>query len=140
MARPSDYTQELADKICEEIANGLSLRSVCLQDGMPEASTIFRWMRTNEEFRKQYATATEERAEAMSEDTLDISDNSVNLAQSVDPKASNAVVSAAKLQVDTRKWLMSKMKPKKYGDKLDHTTNGKDLPTPIYGGSTTTNL
>ncbi len=131
VGRPTIFTQELADKICERIAEGYSMRTVCASDDMPGLSAVFRWIRENKEFQQQYARATEERTEAMSEELLDLSDDALPLAQSVDPKASGAVVQAARLQVDTRKWLMSKMKPKKYGDKLDMTTNGKDLPTPL---------
>lgn len=131
MARPLEYTQDLADKICEQLSQGISLRSVCKQDGMPSGVTVFRWLRTQEGFSKQYARAKEESTDAMAEEILDLSDGSVELALSADPKASGAVVQASRLQVDTRKWLMSKMKPKKYGDKMDLTTNGKDLPTPI---------
>ncbi len=126
--RPELYTKELGDTVCEAIANGQSMRGVCREKGMPSLSTVFKWIREIPEFTQQYARATEERTEAHAEDTLEISDNSVKLAQSVDPKAAGAVVQAARLQVDTRKWLMSKMKPKKYGDKLDVTSGNKPIP------------
>lgn len=135
--RPTKYTQELADRFCTEIATGSSLRTACKADDMPAPSTIFKWIREHEEFSKQYAKATEERTEAMSEDILDIADNGTNdYMESEDGKMqyNGDSVQRARLRVDTRKWLMSKMKPKKYGDKLDMTTNGKDLPSPILGG------
>lgn len=138
MARPSDYTQELADRICHKLSEGISLRTVCLADDMPDASTVFRWIRIHEEFCKQYARAKEESADAMAEEILDISDESILDAYKADPKASGAAVQAQRLRVDTRKWIMSKMKPKKYADKLDLTTNGKDIPQPIYGGKAPT--
>ncbi len=140
VGRPSDYTQELADSICEMISNGKSLRAVCLVDGMPVASTIFKWMREHEEFSKQYARATEERTEAMAEEIIDISDDGTNDWMTITTKGgyekevpNNEVLQRSRLRVDTRKWLMSKMKPKKYGDKLDLSNNGKDFPTPILG-------
>lgn len=139
MARPSDYTQEKADLICERISNGNSLRTVCLDEDMPDKATVFRWLREHKEFHDQYASATDERTESQHEDLLELGDEAVRLAQAADFRISNAVVSAVKLKADNMKWSMSKMKPKKYGDKLDHTTNGKDLPTPIYGGQTTIN-
>ncbi len=137
--RPSDYTQELADKICAKIAQGKSLRTICLDEYLPGCATIFNWLRTKKEFLEQYERAKEAGSEAMAEDILDFSDDALNLAQNVDPKAAGAVVQAARLQVDTRKWLMSKMKMKKYGDKLDMTTNGKDLPIPILAPAVPTN-
>lgn len=137
VGRPSDYTQELADKICEQIAEGDSMRTICEQESMPNAATVFRWLRTNEEFSKQYARACEERTEAHNENLLDIGEEAIEAAHEADPKAANAVVSGYKLKADNLKWVMSKMKPKKYGDKLDVTSDGKVLPTPIYGGNST---
>lgn len=131
MARPSIYSQELADKICDGIANGWSMRTICDKEDMPALSSIFLWLRTYKEFSEQYARACEERTEAHNELLLDLGDEATELAQNVDPKASGAVVQAVKLKADNLKWVMSKMKPKKYGDKIDMTTNGKDLPTPL---------
>lgn len=145
--RPSTYTQELADKICEEIALGSSLRTALKGDDMPSMSMVFRWLREHKEFREQYARATEERTEAMSEDILDIADDGTNDYMEKENKdggtyevLNSEAIQRSRLRVDTRKWLMSKMKPKKYGDKLDMTTNGKDLPTPILGGLTSQNI
>ncbi len=76
----------------------------------------------------------------MSEDILDIADDGSNDLMTIQKGnteyeiENKEVTNRSRLRVDTRKWLMSKMKPKKYGDKIDHTTNGKDLPSPIYGG------
>ncbi len=131
IGRPSDYTQEKADRICEKLSQGISLRTICLDENMPALATIFNWMRTQKGFVEQYARAKEESADALYEETQDIADESLSGANSADPKSAGAVVQAYRLRVDTRKWMMSKMKPKKYGDKLDMTTNGKDLPVPI---------
>lgn len=140
--RPSTYTQELADTMCQQIGMGYSMRKVCEQPKMPAMSTFFKWLREHEEFSKQYARATEERAEAMAEDILDIADDGTNDVKIVTGKGGteyyatdNDVIQRSKLRVETRKWLMAKMKPKKYGDKIDVTSDGKALPTPIMGGS-----
>lgn len=114
--RPNEYTQEVADRICEELAIGKSLRSVCLSEDMPAIRTIFNWFRSHPEFLLQYEKAKQESADAMSEEVLEIADNE-NMED----------VQRARLRVDTRKWLMAKMKPKKYGDKMDVTTDGKPL-------------
>jgi len=74
---------------------------------MPDKSTVFRWLAKHDAFRDQYARAQEDRAAAMAEDILEIADDEAI-----------ADVQRAKLRVDTRKWLMSKMSPKKYGDKV----------------------
>lgn len=135
--RPSIFTQELADNICEQLAMGISMRTVCLADDMPAIATVFKWFRTKPEFLSQYARAKEESADALFEETVDIADDSLKEAHAADPKASGAVVQAMRLRVDTRKWMMSKMKPKKYGDTIDVTSGGEKLPTPIYNGIST---
>lgn len=135
VGRPSIFTQELADKICERIAEGASMRTVCAPDDMPNISTVFRWFRTNDEFCKQYARATEERTEAMSEDILDIADDGSNDLMTIQKGKqtytieNKEVTNRSRLRVDTRKWLMSKMKPKKYGDKVDLTSGGEAIKT-----------
>lgn len=132
--RPTIFTKELGDKICEDLALGISMRSVTKEDWCPSMATIFRWIRENKEFQEQYARAKEESTDAMSEDLLDIADDSTN--DFVDivredgstfTKADQENIQRARLRVDTRKWLMSKMKPKKYGDKMDVTSDGKAI-------------
>jgi hypothetical protein len=103
---------------------------------MPAPKVIFDWMRKHESFGKQYARACEERAEANHEELLDLGDTAINLSKQLSGPQASAAVQAVKLKADNIKWSMSKMIPKKYGDKLDMTTNGKDLPTPILGGAT----
>lgn len=129
--RPEEYTKELADKICSKLSEGLSLRTVCLDEDMPNKSTIFKWFREKPEFVDQYTRAKEESADADLEIIEDLGDKAIEESKLADPKAANAVVSAYKLKADNMKWAMSKKKPKKYGDKLDMSTNGKDLPSPI---------
>lgn len=134
VGRPTDYTRDLADIICAKLSEGISLRTICKEESMPDKASVFRWLRTNKEFCDQYTRAKEESSDAMHEDLMDLGDEAVRLAQAVDPKASGAVVQGVKLKADNLKWSMSKMKPKKYGDKLDMTTNGKDLPIPLLHG------
>ena len=132
--RPTKYSGKIADKICAEIAIGRSLRSICEDDDMPDLTTVYEWLRVQDGFSQQYAVATDERTETQQEMLIEMGDKAIEHAEEADPKAANAVVSAYKLKADNLKWSMSKMKPKKYGDKLDLTSDGKALPTPIYGG------
>lgn len=122
--RPSEYTQEVADKLCEQITEGKSLRTICKADDMPSIATIFNWHRSQPGFLEQYTRAKDEQADTLSEDIQEIA--SKTLKGEYDPQAS-------RVAIDAYKWTASKLKPKKYGDKIDHTTNGKDLPTPILG-------
>jgi len=115
--RPSDYSEKLAADICERLIEGESLRSVCRDPVMPAISTVMLWITKHSAFSEQYEKATEERAAGMFEDMFDIADD-------VEPDA--ASVAKARLRVDTRKWALSKMLPKKYGDKITQEHTGTD--------------
>lgn len=127
IGRPSDYTQELADKICSQLAEGKSVRTICLAEDMPVGSTVFKWLREHKDFSEQYARAKEESGDADLETLEDIGDTAIQEAKLADPKSSSAIVQAYKLKADNLKWYMSKKKPKKYGDKLDVTSDGKAI-------------
>lgn len=136
VGRPTKYTQELADSICAELALGKSIRTVCAEDDMPSVATIFNWFRSQPEFLEQYTRAKEESADAMAEEVLYIADTQkVGVTKTIKPSGEEIkeedMLGHRRLQIETRKWLMAKMKPKKYGDKLDMTSDGKALPTPI---------
>lgn len=115
--RPSDYTPEVADDICALLASGESLLRVCKRQGMPDKSTVFRWMAAHEDFRDKYAKATEARADAIFEEMFDIADDAL---------PDSAEVAKARLRVDTRKWALARMNPRKYGDKVTNELVGKD--------------
>jgi len=126
MARPTTYTQDLADKICEQLALGISMRTVSRDESLPAMSTMFKWLREHKEFSEQYEKAKQESTDAMAEDILDIADNGTNDYIERENKdgstyevINNEAIQRSRLRVDTRKWLMSKMKPKKYGEKLE---------------------
>jgi hypothetical protein len=125
MARPSDYTPEIGIAICVELADGKSLRTVCRMEGMPCTKTIFNWFRAHPEFLAMYTRAKEESADADAEDIKDIADDGRNDWMACnDPdnpgyKLNGEHVQRSRLRVDTRKWLASKLKPKKFGDKLE---------------------
>ena len=127
--RPTDYTPELADLVCARLAEGESMRSIGRDESMPCTTSLFKWLREIPEFAQQYAKAKEESADAMAEDSLDIADNQLEqplivdgLPLQIDGKVvmvKDAVsVNHAKLRIDTRKWYASKLKPKKYGDRV----------------------
>lgn len=119
--RPSDYLVEVADDICSLLAKGESLNSICKKEGFPSRNTVYRWLRENTEFRDNYARATDDRADSIFEEMLDISDNVI---------PDNAEIAKARLKIDTRKWVLSRMNPKKFSDKqsVEHTgRDGSDL-------------
>lgn len=130
IGRPSRYSQDLADNICAELATGKSMRTVCRADDMPAMSTVFKWLRERPDFSEQYARAKAEAADALVEEILDIADDGSNDWMEVHDRDGNATgyklngehVQRSRLRVDTRKWIASKLKPKKYGERIgmDH--------------------
>ncbi len=129
--RPTKYSDKLADRICQKIAEGYSVRSICKEKDMVSMQTLFRWLRENDKFREQYAHACKERSYAQAEEIIDIADNATNdYMEKLEGDGyifNSENVQRSRLRIDTRKWLMSKMNPKVYGDKLDMTTNGNDI-------------
>lgn len=129
--RPSTYTQEIADEICAVLAEGKSLRTVCRADHLPCVATVFNWFRSKEGFLEQYTRAKEESADALTEEMVDIADDGTNdwMASHSDEEGAlryqinGEHIQRSRLRIETRKWLSSKLKPKKYGDKIttEHT-------------------
>lgn len=138
IGRPELYTQELADAICAELASGKSMRTVCKEDRFPCMVTVFMWLRTRPEFLKQYEKAKEEASDALVEEMLDIADDGTNDWMEIHDKEGAAAgykvngehVQRSRLRVDTRKWIAAKLKPKKYGEKVD-VNHGNQPDNPL---------
>ena len=127
IGRPSTFTQETADLICEAIADGKSLRSICNQVGMPAKSTVFKWLSQDKAFADQYARAREAQADCLFDDILEIADDGRNDSYTDDDghaKTDHDVIARSRLRVDARKWMAGKLAPKKYGDKMQLTGDG----------------
>lgn len=120
--RPSDYTQEMADFICAELADGKSLRSICRDSEDLNTGKVMRWLASNKDFQEQYARARELQADALFDETLDIADQYDSAKDASTPD----VINRAKLRIDTRKWIAGKLRPKKYGDKIQQEHTGAD--------------
>jgi len=119
--RPTNYTDNISDIICAKLSEGQSLRTVCKGDDMPCKATIFNWLRTNEAFLDQYTRAKQESADALTDEMLDIADDSeLDYTKTDDQglKLNAENIQRSRLKIETRKWLASKLKPKKYGDKI----------------------
>lgn len=122
--RPSDYTEEMALAICERLAVGESLSSVCRDDGFPAKTSVLRWLSRHESFRTQYRYAKEASQDAVAEEIFDILDEMPM--EKPDGGMDAAAVTWAKNRADARKWYLSKIAPKKYGDKIEQTLTGAD--------------
>lgn len=123
MGRPSTFSQEIADKICEGIAEGKSLRAMLREDEtLPASSTCFRWLAQNKEFSEQYTRAREAQADVLFDEILEIADDGRNDSYTDDDgqeRTNQDVIARSRLRVDARKWMAGKLRPKKYGEKLE---------------------
>lgn len=106
--RPTTYSAEITTTLCERIAGGESLRRILTEAGMPAISTVMLWLQQHPEFLEQYRHAREAQAETLADEIRDISDE----AHDRDSAA------AAKVRVDARKWIASRLLPKVYGDRM----------------------
>lgn len=129
--RPSSYSEAIADAICERIADGQSLRSICDLEDMPNKATVFRWLNVNEAFRDQYARAREAQADTIFDEILDIADDGHNdwmLRKFGDDERwveNGEALRRSVLRVDARKWMAGKLRPKKYGEKITQEVTGE---------------
>ena len=123
------YPESVRLEICERIAKGESMVSICASEGMPVQSVVYNWLTVDKEFLEKYARAREQQAEHYLDEIIAISDD-VSLDEIIDgegnPRTNNEAIQRSRLKVDTRKWAMSKLAPKKYGDKITQELTGKD--------------
>lgn len=126
MGRPTIRTPEMVAEIFSRMAEGKSLRTICRDDNMPSVGTILRWVGEDKDFQKQYEAAMEQRAEALFEEMFEIADetNQDTISTDQGDRPNAEWISRSRLRVDVRKWALSKMVPKKYGDKIQHTGDG----------------
>ena len=130
MGRPSSFTQEIADAICEGIAEGRSLRDICDEPGMPNKATVFRWLADDAYmlFRDQYTRAREAQADVLFDDILQIADDGKRdtyIDADGNERTDQDVIARSRLRVDARKWMAGKLRPKVYGDKIQTEHSGE---------------
>lgn len=138
MAKATVYSEEIASAICERLACGESLRKICGDEKMPALRTVFDWLADDRflSFRTKYAHAREAQADTLFDEILDIADTP-QLGEKTKTKpdgevevTSGDMIDHRRLQIETRKWMASKLHPKKYGDKLDLNVDGQMTLTP----------
>jgi hypothetical protein len=120
--RPTMYSLEIALEICDRIADGESLVSICRDERMPKKTAVYEWLLRHKEFAEIYARAREDQADTLADEIHAISDELPK--QIVDDKGKtrfdSAYVQWQKNRVDARKWVAAKLKPKKYSDRIAH--------------------
>lgn len=129
MAYSKEDKEDIFNTIFKTIEDGKSLRYALSKIPL-STKTFYEWLEKDEEKVKLYARATEERAEAILDEMIDIVDNNtndVNVLEDGKEVVNNDVIQRSRLRYDARKWLVSKLNPKKYGDKIDMTTGGEKI-------------
>ena len=109
------FSEDIVDEVLLRISDGESLVTITQDPRMPSYETVRRWCQNDETFRARYAQAREDQADSFTHQIQDIADN-----------ATPENVAVARLQIDARKWMAGKLRPKVYGEKMDLTHANPD--------------
>jgi hypothetical protein len=121
--RPSVFSEETAAEICERLVNGESLNAICQDDHMPAESTVRHWVVEDYQgFFAKYARARETQADRFADEIIEIADDKSGdwIERDGELVVNHEHVQRSRLRVDTRKWLMARLAPRKWGDKVIH--------------------
>jgi hypothetical protein len=131
------FSDELFENICERIATSADgLHKIVKENGI-RPSTFYKWVSENKDLSDRYTRAREIQAELLADQIIEIADDSTNDTKTIVGKAGDLIeventewTNRSKLRVEARKWIAAKLKPKKYGDKVevDQTINVNKLP------------
>ena len=138
------YTEENKEKIfsliCDELEKGYSLRLILRREDMPSSRTFFKWIDDDNEKVKQYERSLELRSEMLFDEIIEIADKQgedIGEDENGNKVVNHNIVQRNRLQIDARKWALSKMFPKKFGDKVmqEHSGEVKTTTTVIRWGN-----
>jgi hypothetical protein len=102
------FSQEVAEEFCRRVSNGQTTKEVSRMPDMPSWSSVCLWLRQKPDFARQVQQARHCLADCLFDETLQIADNATAQSERVD-----------RLKIDSRKWLVAKMHPSRYGDKIE---------------------
>lgn len=137
---PSKYSATRAEKICNEIMDGRSLRSICTDPGMPDKSTVMRWLASNDEFVALYTAAKAIQAEGFADELIAIADTPqegtkiVKKGRKVEVTTGD-MIDHRKLQISSRQWVIERILSKKYGTKIQQEITGRDGGPVVIAGA-----
>jgi len=123
--RPTKFTPEIGDLICDRLASGMSLRRACKFDDVPDVSNVVLWLLKIDdpkfdEFRARYANARSVQYELLADEIVDIADDGTSdyMEDEGGPRLNPEAIARSRLRVDTRKWFLGKVLPK-FSDKQE---------------------
>lgn len=129
--RPSRYSPKLAERLCREIAtSSKGIRTICKEQGLTQ-SRVYEWLSAHKDFREQYARAKEFQCQVLFDEIVAIADTPVMGTitkrdfRGLETRTGD-MVERSRLRVDARKWALSKLLPKKYGDAQHLAISGAD--------------
>ncbi len=127
--RPSTYSEEIAAEICGRLAAGEALTHICRDEHMPAVITVYAWQLRHPEFASSYARAREDQADTYADEIVCIADEvqigeTTTVRDGVVEKVTGDMVQRSKLRIDARKWVAAKLKPRRYGDRIQTEHSG----------------
>ncbi|MBW2245436.1 MAG: hypothetical protein JRH01_26030, partial [Deltaproteobacteria bacterium] len=122
MARPTIYSEKLAESLLRRLADGETLLSICKSSRVPHRDTIRRWVRDKPDFRRRYLDARATWGDRLAEEVVEIADA---CEQETGP------VSKARLQIDARKWAASRLNPIRWGDRTQLNIGARPEQEPL---------
>lgn len=129
---PTPFTDQqktdIKNQIVDWISEGMTLREFCRQDGMPSWKTVYQWQNEDEDFKSRFARARIIGFDVIAEEALHIADTpqeGVKYESSAlgSKEIREDMLGHRKLQIETRLKLLAKWDPKRYGDRVDHTSS-----------------
>lgn len=135
MAFTKEQIKDFKERIIFKVAfENKSLNNILREDGMPKHNSVYKWLAEDKEFANNYARARDIRADVIFDEILEIADNKEGdfVEETKDDgtvitKVNHENIQRSRLRVDARKWILAKMAPKKYSDKIDVTSNGENI-------------
>ena len=130
MAYSPKQIETIFNDICTQIGEGKSLRAVLRQDKMPSSHTFFKWVDSDKKKMLQYTREMNARAEDIFEDILDIADDQeddIYINSDGVECVNHNVHARSRIRIDSRKWMLGKMQPKKYGDRVNVDMDIKEI-------------
>jgi hypothetical protein len=119
LGRPKIYTDDspVWQYIIDRVTHGRSLSSVLREDDMPYLRVFQIKIERDEKYKAQYDKAVQDRADRLADEIMELADE--DMPEHLQGPGASAWVQQKRLQVDARKWIASKLKPRTYGDRLD---------------------
>ena len=124
----SVYSQKTSTAICSRIAQGESLTAICKDPAMPGMQTVQDWLAAAaqgrekyQQFCTDYTIARQHWADATFTEMVELAENC---------PLDREPIAKTRLVIDTMKWVLARMNPRKYGNRIDLTSQGEQLPPP----------